>query len=52
MRVTDEGFEELTRILKGIAERYCAGKIISALEGGYNLNALARSVERHISVLL
>ncbi len=52
MMVTDEGFEELTRIVKGIAKRYCDGRIISALEGGYNLNALARSVERHLSVLI
>jgi acetoin utilization deacetylase AcuC-like enzyme len=52
MKVTDEGFGELTRIVKGIAKRYCDGRIVSALEGGYNLNALARSVERHLSILI
>ena len=32
-------------------KRHAKGRIVSSLEGGYNLNALARSVEAHIRVL-
>lgn len=50
MRVTEEGFGEMTRRVMGWADRYCDGRVLSCLEGGYNLNALARSVERHLEV--
>jgi acetoin utilization deacetylase AcuC-like enzyme/formylglycine-generating enzyme required for sulfatase activity len=52
MRVTSEGFGRLTRIVKDIAERCCAGRIVSVLEGGYGLDALAASVETHLRVLM
>ncbi|MCX6906818.1 MAG: histone deacetylase [Verrucomicrobia bacterium] len=52
MNVTPEGYAELTRIVKGIAERYCGGRLVSTLEGGYNLEALAASVEAHLRVLM
>ncbi|MCK4375282.1 MAG: histone deacetylase [Candidatus Brocadiae bacterium] len=52
MRVTSEGFAELTRIVKGIAEKCCQGRLVSVLEGGYDLKALADSVEAHIRVLM
>jgi acetoin utilization deacetylase AcuC-like enzyme len=51
MEVTDEGFETMTRTLVEIAEAHCGGKIISALEGGYSLGALGRSVVRHLKAL-
>jgi len=51
MRVTADGFAELTRIVKGIAQRCCNGRIVSVLEGGYHLGGLAASVEAHIRVL-
>jgi len=38
--------------IDGIADSYCAGRIISTLEGGYNLNALAASVAVHVKTLL
>ena len=34
-----------------LAERHAQGRIVSCLEGGYNLDALARSVEAHLRVL-
>jgi acetoin utilization deacetylase AcuC-like enzyme len=34
-----------------VAQRHCAGRIVSCLEGGYHLGALARSVEAHLRVL-
>ena len=52
MRVTEEGFAEMTRRVKSWAERHAGGRVISCLEGGYNLEALAGSVERHLAVYL
>jgi len=52
MRVTDRGFARLTQIVKSIAEKFCAGRLVSVLEGGYGLEGLAASVEAHIRVLM
>jgi acetoin utilization deacetylase AcuC-like enzyme len=52
MNVTEAGFGELTRQVRGIADDVCRGRIVSCLEGGYNLPALARSVEAHLLALL
>ncbi len=41
----------ITRQLMSVAQRHCAGRIVSCLEGGYHLGALARSVEAHLRVL-
>ncbi len=41
----------ITRQLVKIAERHAQGRIVSCLEGGYNLGALARSVAAHLRVL-
>jgi acetoin utilization deacetylase AcuC-like enzyme len=35
-----------------VARRHCQGRIISSLEGGYDLSALARSVTAHVKVLI
>jgi acetoin utilization deacetylase AcuC-like enzyme len=51
MRLSEAAFEQITSILVGVAERHCAGRVVSALEGGYNLRALARSVVRHVTAL-
>lgn len=52
MRLTEEGYAKLSSIVKGIAEKYAEGRIISCLEGGYHLESLSLSVYRHIQVLL
>ena len=49
--LTEEGFEMMTRQLVAVAEKHCGGRVISALEGGYNLRALGRSVVRHLVAL-
>ena len=41
----------ITRRLVEVAERHAQGRIVSCLEGGYNLSALARSVAAHLRVL-
>lgn len=51
MRITTEDYESLTRFLVEIADRHCAGRIISMLEGGYNLEALAAAALAHAAAL-
>ena len=50
--LSTKGYEELTRRIKSIAEVHAQGRLVSVLEGGYNLEALAESVEKHIRVLM
>ncbi len=52
MQVTEAGFAEMTRLVRTLADGSCRGRIVSCLEGGYNLPALARSVEAHLLALL
>ena len=51
MNLTDEGYKALTRVVKEIASEHAQGRVLSCLEGGYNLAALATSVEGHLRVL-
>lgn len=48
MNLSEEGFELITRSLVALADRHCAARVVSVLEGGYNLRALGRSVVRHL----
>ena len=48
VQLSEEGFEHITQLLVESAERHCGGRVVSALEGGYNLRALGRSVVRHL----
>ena len=41
----------MTERIKEIAKKYAKGRIVSSLEGGYNLDALGRSVEAHLRAL-
>ena len=52
MKVTTEGYGRLTRAVKAIAEECCDGRLVSVLEGGYDPDALADSVETHLQALL
>ena len=52
MNVTAEGFAQLTKIVKLIAEQLCQGRLVCLLEGGYDLEGLADSVQAHIKVLM
>jgi len=47
---TDYGW--ITEQLLGVATRHAGGRLVSSLEGGYELHALARSVEAHLKALL
>jgi len=52
LEVTEAGYATLTRIVRGIAEGSAQGRIVSVLEGGYDLRALGASVEAHLSALM
>ena len=41
----------MTKKIKDVAHRHAKGRIVSSLEGGYNLDALGRSVEAHVRAL-
>ncbi|WP_431111812.1 histone deacetylase family protein [Variovorax paradoxus] len=49
--LTENDFAWITSRIQDVAKRHSRGRIVSMLEGGYNLDALARSVEAHIRVL-
>lgn len=49
--LVEADYEWITRRVKDVAERYAKGRIVSCLEGGYHLGALARSVAAHVRVL-
>ncbi|MCC7429652.1 histone deacetylase [bacterium] len=51
LRVSTAGFGKVTKMLKNCAEKVCKGRIVSVLEGGYNLDALAEAVEEHLKEL-
>ncbi|WP_309684378.1 histone deacetylase family protein [Polaromonas sp.] len=49
--LVEQDYAWITMRIKDVAKRHARGRIVSSLEGGYNLRALARSVEAHIRVL-
>jgi acetoin utilization deacetylase AcuC-like enzyme len=49
--LVEADYEWITRRVKEVADRHAGGRIVSCLEGGYSLSALARSVAAHIRVL-
>ena len=52
MQLTEAGYGQLTEIILELANAFCDGRVISLLEGGYNLEMLAKSVAAHIEVML
>jgi len=52
MGLTEFGYSDLTGLVAGIAKRHAQGRLLSSLEGGYNLNALGASVDAHLKALL
>jgi acetoin utilization deacetylase AcuC-like enzyme len=48
MNLSDDAYEIITRQLVEFADQHCGGKVVSLLEGGYNLRTLGRSVVRHL----
>ncbi|MHC8441100.1 MAG: histone deacetylase family protein [Candidatus Eutrophobiaceae bacterium] len=50
--VSDEGFARLTQLARGLADTFCDGRIVSVLEGGYEVNGTASAICAHVGVLL
>ena len=51
MALVEDDYAWITRELMQVARRHSQGRIVSCLEGGYSLSALARSVAAHVRVL-
>ncbi len=52
INLTEAGYSQMTTILKEAAAKYCKNRLISVLEGGYNLFSLANSVHSHLEALI
>ena len=52
LRLTEEDFVWVTGELMAIADRHCSGRLVSTLEGGYDLGALADSAGAHVAALM
>ena len=52
LQLTEADFAWATRKLVDIADRRCGGRVVSLLEGGYDLEGLARSVAAHVKALM
>jgi acetoin utilization deacetylase AcuC-like enzyme len=50
MEISDYG--ELTKMVRAVADEACQGRIVTALEGGYNIQELPLCIESHLSALV
>ncbi len=51
LSLTEADYSWITWRIRELAKKHAGGRIVSCLEGGYNLSALARSVEAHLRAL-
>ena len=51
-QLKSEDFYKITKRTLELSKLYCSGKIVSILEGGYDLNALKESTAMHVKALL
>lgn len=49
---TDEGYRQMTRLVAGIAARHARGRLVSVLEGGYQVDGLASAAHAHLQALV
>ena len=52
MNLTGEGYREMGRLLLDLAQETAGGRLVTVLEGGYNLEVLEECVEDHLRLLL
>ncbi len=50
--VTDEAYITITKMLMDLAEKHCNGRIVSMLEGGYNLQGISNATVSHVNTLI
>lgn len=51
-KLTDEDFMDLTRLMKKVAADHAESRIVSIMEGGYNLDGLGKAVTAHVRALM
>jgi acetoin utilization deacetylase AcuC-like enzyme len=51
MRLSEQGYRRLTAAVTAVAQRWSAGRVLSFLEGGFNLQALANCARIHVEEL-
>ena len=52
LKLSSSDFYEITKRTLEISKQYCKGNVVSILEGGYDLNALQESTEKHVDALI
>ncbi len=52
LHLTEDDFAWATKKLVALAAKHCSGRLVSALEGGYDLRALSLSVSAHVRALM
>ena len=52
LNLVEEDYAWITKKLMELADRHARGRLVSALEGGYNLEALGESVAVHVQTLM
>ena len=50
--LTDDAFRRMTRLAMDYADSFCEGRLVSLLEGGYNLDGTALATAAHVETLL
>ena len=52
LSLVEEDFAWITRRIVGVADGSCAGRVVSTLEGGYDMDALAACAAAHVAALM
>ncbi len=52
LNLKDDDFSWITAEIAAVAKNCCSGRVVSTLEGGYDLDALARSAAAHVGALM
>ncbi len=52
INLTDDSFARMSDLVLDVTRESCEGRVVSVLEGGYNVQALARSVTAHLSAMV
>ena len=52
INLEEEDFAWATQKLMDVADRFCGGRVVSMLEGGYDLQALGNSAAAHVTALM
>jgi acetoin utilization deacetylase AcuC-like enzyme len=51
-KLTDEDFSDLTRVMLHLAREHAEGRLVTVLEGGYNLRGLMKATAAHVKTLI